>query len=252
MEGKLTVSTAQLANAAGAEFVTCGTDAATVGDDLVAAASEAVAVIVQKLVVFALTNAAVVLVDLASGTSALPPVVDKGAGANGADTVDEETVVQLCASCADASLVVGVPGHTSAPTSHDFFVDSTVVASVTVSTGPRASRADLASSVDAAEACNALASLVVPVVDFVGGALLDTDAELVSVEAFIAFAPTSIVVVLGVQGAGHTETLSDEVVRGALFAHLVEDSKARVAHTLAGCGRVGTVLTTDVDAAVSS
>ena len=50
------------------------------------------------------------------------------------------------------------------------------------------------------------------------------------------------------EGASDAVSVADEVVLGAHVAHAVDHTEAGIAGTLAGLGRVGTVLTADVDA----
>ena len=85
---------------------------------MIAAASVAVSIFVKKLVIFTLTDAAVVLVDFACWTSTFSTVIDKVSRANCTDAIDEETIVKLRANCANVSFVVGVSSFAGTFASH--------------------------------------------------------------------------------------------------------------------------------------
>ena len=85
---------------------------------MVAAASVAVSITVKKLVIFALTDAAIFLVDFACWTSTFSTVIDEVSRADCTDAVDEETIVKLRANCANASFVVGISSFAGTLASH--------------------------------------------------------------------------------------------------------------------------------------
>ena len=162
---------------------------------MIAAASVTISVLVKKFIVFALTDAAVVLIDLSCCTSTFSAIIDEGTRADSTDTIDEETIVKLRADCANTSFVVGISTYTTTLASHYLLIDSTRIAVITINTWPRASWADLASTIDTTEATDALAKLIIFVVNFISATLFDTDSELVSVETFTALTTLSVVII---------------------------------------------------------
>ena len=92
---------------------------------MVVAASIAIALRIEQLVSLALADARRALLGLASGAiAAVVAVVDQSAGADRADAVDEETVLQVRADCADFTCVVGVSHLADALAVDELFVFS--------------------------------------------------------------------------------------------------------------------------------
>ena len=189
LEGELVASTGKNAVAAGTQGVASGADALAVGDDLVQSAGVAVSIGVQQLVVLALADADRALDDLSGRAGAAVAVVDKAAGANCADSVDEETIGKCVAGCANAGAVEGEPLLAGAFSTQQHLVDSAGRARrSSVVSGSRAGRTDLAGSVDSAKPSDAAAGLGGGVVNFIGSAFPSADAPLVGEETVEAVA----------------------------------------------------------------
>lgn len=81
-----------------------------------------------------------------------------------------------------------------------------------------ASGADSADTVDSSQTLKTAAGESGSVVFFIGSAFLSADAVLVSVVARGAITGLSVAVVVGVDRAGHTESVADEEIGRALLA----------------------------------
>lgn len=93
----------------------------------------------------------------------------------------------------------------------EFLIGATVGAASAIGSGLSASRADGADSTDSSETLDADALLVV-VVDLIGSALSDANAELIGEETILAVTVGGLGVVLRVDGTGDTVSVADEVV----------------------------------------
>jgi hypothetical protein len=186
-------------------------DALTVGDDLVEAASVAVSLLVQQLVGLALADTERSLEDSSGGAGTGPSVVNQVSRADGADTVNQESVGEGRALSAHPR---GVESEallaTASPVDQDL-VGPAGRAGVAVGSGSGSSWADLTGAVDAAQTLDAAAGLGGSIVDLISSASPGANAELVGEEASQTVAVSGGRVVNCVDGAGHAVSVGNEV-----------------------------------------
>lgn len=131
----------------------------------------------------ALADAHRALDGLSLGADAGIAVVDHGSRANCADSVDDESIGKRRARGADVGRVEGKSTLADASSiDKNLVVRADVAARSSIVGWGRASRADLAGSVDSSKSSNATAALSGAVVDLVGSALGGADSPLVGEE----------------------------------------------------------------------
>lgn len=157
-------------------------DALAVGDDLVEAASVAISLLVEQLIVLALAHAERSLAHSSGRAGAGISVVDQVSRADGADTVDQESVGEGRALSAHPR---GVESEallaTASPVDQDL-VGPAGRAGVAVGSGSRPSRANLTGPIDAAQALNTGTGLGGSAVHLVSSAPSRANAPLVGEE----------------------------------------------------------------------
>jgi hypothetical protein len=186
-------------------------DALTVGDDLVEAASVAISLLVEQLIVLALAHTERSLAHSSGRAGAGISVVDQVSRADSADTVDQESVGEGSALSAHLGGVEGEALLAAASTVDQNFIGPAGRAGVAVGSGSGSSWADLTGAVDAAQTLDAAAGLGGSIVDLISSASPRANAELVGEEASQTVAVSGGRVVNCVDGAGHAVSVRNEV-----------------------------------------
>jgi hypothetical protein len=248
LEGKLVSTAGKDTNTARVKIVSSAAYASTIRDNLVEAASVAVALPVQELIALALTDAERSLGNLSLWAGASVAVIDSATRADGANTIDQESIGEGSTGSADLTWVIGIALLAAALAVDQNFVDLAGWAGIAISSWGGSSWAKLASSVDSAKSGEAAAALSGSIVDLVSSAFLRANSPLIGVESRETGAILGGWVVGGVDWTGDTVSVGNEVVRGAGLAGAAEQTISWVASASIGRSAISGILSADIDA----